>query len=255
MLKTMPSSKVSRGLCVLLWCFPGQETVRGGFLLKPADTLILKQPREANLHLDHLRYFHRKSAQKHLSFVFQLPRPFPVSPLWGLNEVFIWTSDRWYQPRRPCCLSAVLCYGFLLCHQAVLYVSTVKDWAQWSAGGGMGGIKKEQWHKLMVEQRDLDVEGKGLKQRWCERDSDGSVGDQEVEAPPAPSRLLSIHPSGRKCVRINKKRGSLERGAERALAQPRPPFGFIKQLLVLFWVWIENNELKCFCCNRLSRRW
>lgn len=87
--------------------------------------------------------------------------------------------------------------------------------------GEAGGIKEERCDKLMVERRYLDVEVKG-----CGRGSDGSVDDQEVEAAPAPSRLPSIHPSGRKCLRINKKRGPLERDRERerALAQPRSLF-------------------------------
>lgn len=69
MLNTMGVFKSEQSsLCASVVCFPGQETVGGSFLLKPADTLILKQPQEANLHLNHFRCFHRKSAQKCLVF-------------------------------------------------------------------------------------------------------------------------------------------------------------------------------------------
>lgn len=80
-----------------------------------------------------------------------------------------------------------------------------------------------------------------------ERDGEQSADEQEAEEATAPSRALSIYPSGRKCLRINKKRRSLERDKERALAQPRSLFCFIKQLHALFWGRIDNNELKGFC--------
>lgn len=64
--------------CVLERCvFLHRKQLRGSFLLKLADTLILKQPQEANLHLDHFRCFHRKSAQKPLLFSLLSPHHTP----------------------------------------------------------------------------------------------------------------------------------------------------------------------------------
>lgn len=61
-------------LCTTAVGFPAQDKARPGFLLKLADTLILKEPQEANLHLHHFRCFRRKSAQKpHLSSVPSAP--------------------------------------------------------------------------------------------------------------------------------------------------------------------------------------
>lgn len=122
-------------------CFPGQEAVRGSFLLKPADTLILKQPQEANLHLNHFRCFHRKSAQKHLFFFFpHLSSSSPVSPLWALIEVYIWTPDRWCPQRRPCCLCVMLWAPALpsnctVClHRGHNGKVSLRDWKQWPLG-------------------------------------------------------------------------------------------------------------------------
>lgn len=137
-------------LCTSVVCFPGQEAVRGSFLLKPADTLILKQPQEANLHLNHFRCFHRKSAQKHLffffpSFVFQLPCLTSLSSNWG-----IYLNSWSMMPTEEAVL--FVCYIMGSCSAIELYCMSAQrtQWKSLSEGlktvafrGEMGGIKKE----------------------------------------------------------------------------------------------------------------
>lgn len=83
-------------LCSSAVCFSHQETARGSFLLKPTDTLILKQPHEANLQPNHFRCFHKKSTEKCLSLSFSLsislPLPHPLPPLWAVFFLQSWNS-------------------------------------------------------------------------------------------------------------------------------------------------------------------
>lgn len=163
-------------LCTsLLAVFSRSGDGEGQFLLKSADTLILKQPQEANLHLNHFRCFHRKSSQKHLCFFSSLlsfspqPQPAAASPLWSLNMVYIWTPDRWL-------VVCVQCYVMGSCSAIELYCTPEQreEWKSFSEGLKTVTFTSEELKRNSVIRCWLigGIETcKGLKQRWCVRDS------------------------------------------------------------------------------------
>lgn len=138
----------------------------------------------------------------------------------------------------PCRLCAALRYGSI-----ELYCSSAqrKKWTsvrkQWPLG--------VKWEELRMNKRisqSFRCGSEGTKnQRWWGRDSDGLW----MTLPPRGSRWF-ILPAGSVWGSIRSE--GLWRETQRE--SPRPAqvsFCFIKQLLAIVWVWIENNELKGFC--------